>query len=198
MVSTRSRRPFVLVANHIVLDFTNTVNARPMFTIDDLADTDDIVDWACAAGLIDNRVQQTRLGAGATGVADAVALRECLYGVFGPVAAGREPEAAAVACVTHRAADAIRSARLISGDSGFELAWCPDVVESIAHRLADEALQLLRSPAVQRIGACDGCGWLFLDTSRARGRRWCAMNACGARHKMRRYHQRQVNATSMT
>jgi len=58
----------------------------------------------------------------------------------------------------------------------------------------DEAMALLRGPAIARLGACAGCGWLFVDTSRAHARRWCSMNACGVRDKMRRYHQRQVDA----
>ncbi len=195
MVSNPSRRPFVFVANHIVLDFINTVNARPTFTRDDLAAPDDVVEWASAAGL--GGAQCRRGDLGAADLDDAVALREHLYGVFGPIAAGREPHAGAVTYVTDRAADAIRSSELIRGTSGFELAWSRRSFESIAHELADEALRLLRSPDARRVGACDGCGWLFLDTSRAHARRWCAMNACGARHKMRRYHQRQVDAASI-
>ena len=201
MVSNGSRRPFVLVANHVVLDFTNTVNARPTFSRDDLAHPDDVVDWACAAGLVEGSVHsgvlEMRRHVGATELDEALALRENLYQVFGPIATGREPRAGAVTYVSRLAADAIRSSLLIQGEAGFVLAWSPNTFESFVHRLADEALQLLRSPEARRISACDGCGWLFLDTSRAHGRRWCAMNTCGARHKMRRYHQRRVNATGI-
>ena len=42
---------------------------------------------------------------------------------------------------------------------------------------------------LQRLKACvnPGCGWVFFDTSRSRSGTWCAMNVCGARHKMERY-----------
>ena len=73
---------------------------------------------------------------------------------------------------------------------------CTDVaghsVDAMCDRLADEAVQLLRSRSVARIGSCAGCGWFFLDISRAHARRWCSMNACGVRDKMRRYHQRRA------
>ena len=197
MVSISPRRPFEFIANHIVLDFTNTVNGRPNFTRDDLACLDDVVDWACAAGLVDGTADVVR-GGPPSGLDRAFALREGLYRVFGPIAAGREPQPAAVAFVARRAADAMRIGQWARGVSGYEPRWSPTSVESICHRLADEAVQLLRSPATARIGACDGCGWLFLDSSRARARRWCSMDVCGARHKMRRYHQRQITATSTT
>jgi predicted RNA-binding Zn ribbon-like protein len=32
---------------------------------------------------------------------------------------------------------------------------------------------------------------MFLDKSRNGRRRWCEMEICGSRAKMRRYHQRQ-------
>ncbi|HEX2784468.1 MAG TPA: ABATE domain-containing protein [Ilumatobacteraceae bacterium] len=198
MVGNASRRPFEFIANHIVLDFINTVNARPSFTRDDLACADDILEWASAAGALDDAgalVDEGRPPRGAAAAEQfesAVDLRELLYRVFGPLAAGTEPQPAALASVARRAADATCRAEWQRHASGYEPAWRHDSIEALGDRLADAAVQLLRSSAVARISSCDGCGWLFLDTSRARARRWCSMSACGVRHKMRRYHQRQA------
>ncbi len=43
-----------------------------------------------------------------------------------------------------------------------------------------------------RLKVCpdDDCGWAFYDTSRNRSRRWCSMNTCGNRHKVRAYRDR--------
>jgi predicted RNA-binding Zn ribbon-like protein len=196
MVSTSNRRPFVLVANNMVLDFVNTVNARPAFTRDDLANFDDVAEWASAVGVLsaDHRMRRGRTFEAE--LEAAVALREQLYGVFGPIAAGRDPRRAALASVLRRASEAIGRAEWSCGGDGFDPVWPVSSLASLCDRLADEAVQLLRSPAVLRIRACDGCGWLFLDTSRAHVRRWCSMNVCGARHKMRRYHQRRASATA--
>ncbi|HVI75944.1 MAG TPA: CGNR zinc finger domain-containing protein, partial [Anaeromyxobacteraceae bacterium] len=32
------------------------------------------------------------------------------------------------------------------------------------------------------------CGWLFLDRTKARSRRWCSMKDCGNRAKARRHY----------
>ncbi len=194
MVSSSPRRPFEFVANHIVLDFINTVNARPVYTRDDLTCAADIVDWSRAAGVVGGQLIE-RCAATAAQFEAAIALREALYRVFGPIAAGQEPQRMALGSVTRRAADAIRSAEWCRHGSSYEPTWSQDSITALCDRLADHALQLLRSSAVSRIRACDGCGWMFLDTSRANARRWCSMNVCGARHKMRRYHERRGVAT---
>jgi predicted RNA-binding Zn ribbon-like protein len=195
MPSSPSRRPFDFSANHVALAFINTVSGRPTFTRDDLRGPQDVFEWSAAAGLL-TKVEH------AAGVVDEssqfralIALREQLYEVFGPVAHGASPEPAALALVVRRATRALHSAQWDRTESGFAPRWQQDSLGSIGDRLADEALLLLRQPAIARVGFCAGCGWLFLDTSRAHARRWCSMNACGVRDKMRRYHQRQANVT---
>jgi predicted RNA-binding Zn ribbon-like protein len=42
-----------------------------------------------------------------------------------------------------------------------------------------------------RICAGDPCGFIFLDTSPNRTRRWCVMQDCGNRAKARRHYQRR-------
>jgi predicted RNA-binding Zn ribbon-like protein len=58
--------------------------------------------------------------------------------------------------------------------------------------VAVDAIALLGDPArLSRVRACPGrnCGWLFLDTSGRR--RWCSMETCGSREKMRRMYERR-------
>lgn len=45
-----------------------------------------------------------------------------------------------------------------------------------------------------RLKACgaDDCRWVFYDGSRNGGARWCSMQACGNRDKIRAYRQRQA------
>ena len=44
----------------------------------------------------------------------------------------------------------------------------------------------------ERLKICpaDDCQWAFVDTSRNRSRRWCAMEVCGNRSKTRAYRRR--------
>lgn len=55
--------------------------------------------------------------------------------------------------------------------------------------LARDAIDLFTGPLRSRVRTCaaDDCGLLFVDASRPGQRRWCSMNRCGAREKMRRY-----------
>jgi len=57
----------------------------------------------------------------------------------------------------------------------------------------ESARELLLGGDSARIRRCasDDCGWFFVDRSRAGTRRWCRMDGCGARAKMRRYRARQ-------
>ncbi len=192
--SSPPRRPFDFGGNHLALDFVNTVSARPTFTRDDLAEPDDIVAWAVAAGMVQRADEVDSDPGSRSRFSGAIALRENLYEVFGPIATGEMPRSQALAFVTRRAAEAIRSAEWDCSDAGYSPRWPIRSIDGICDRVADEAVQLLRSPLIARVGACAGCGWLFLDVSRAHARRWCSMNACGVRDKMRRYHQRQASA----
>lgn len=149
----------------------------------------DVFDWAVAAHRVHHRLPvldetPTRGQLHAT-----IALRERMYALFASVLVGDTLDDQR--WMLDRFAAAARASALARTDAGFALEWTGSDVASLQHALVGEALQLLCSPAIDRVGACQGCGWLFLDTSRAGARRWCAMSMCGSRHKMRRYHQRR-------
>jgi len=59
--------------------------------------------------------------------------------------------------------------------------------------LSRSAAELLTSADLAFIRECQGedCGWLFLDTSRNRTRRWCDMRDCGNLAKVRRFRRRR-------
>lgn len=59
------------------------------------------------------------------------------------------------------------------------------------------AVALLTGPHAHKVKQCQddrGCGWLFVDESRAQNRRWCSMGDCGNRAKARRHYVRQRDA----
>ena len=59
------------------------------------------------------------------------------------------------------------------------------VAEALAEALADGDTTRFR------ICANDACRWVFEDTSRGGRRRWCDMQSCGNRAKVRRFRSRQ-------
>jgi predicted RNA-binding Zn ribbon-like protein len=50
----------------------------------------------------------------------------------------------------------------------------------------------LQTMPADRLRRCDdqGCGWLFLDTTRNHSRRWCSSRDCGNRDRARRHYTR--------
>jgi predicted RNA-binding Zn ribbon-like protein len=58
------------------------------------------------------------------------------------------------------------------------------------------AADLLTSARLAQVRVCADprCGWMFLDVSKNRGRRWCAMENCGNRAKVRRHYERRRRA----
>ena len=59
-------------------------------------------------------------------------------------------------------------------------------------RILASTHSLVRAGVWDRLKVCpdDACGWAFYDESRNRSRRWCSMNVCGNRHKVRAYRDR--------
>jgi predicted RNA-binding Zn ribbon-like protein len=125
-------------------------------------------------------------------VGKIVQLREAIYRVGLALARGeRVPEGDLL--VIREQANA-RKPDVAGGRDG--LRWRPDAARASAQLravLASEALSLFCSPRSSRIGICEGglCGWLFLDESRGKRRRWCDMKDCGNRAKAQRYYKQQ-------
>jgi predicted RNA-binding Zn ribbon-like protein len=200
VISTASRiGRLELAGNALCLDFANTVNCRPVPQRDYLAEYADLLAWAeYAGGLPTGATKPLRVASGpgaAAVLSDAHLLRDTVYAVFSPIAAGRGPAAADVDRLGSAYAGAMRHLRIAgaSGGGRYALAWPVEVgrLDAPLWPVAQSAGELLLSGPLDRIGECPSCGWLFLDTSRNGTRRWCSMATCGSRDKMARYHRRR-------
>ena len=84
--------------------------------------------------------------------------------------------------------------QLVAVEGGYTWVWDEGgrALDSMLWPVARSAADLLTSGELQAVRQCAGraCGWLFLDTSRNRTRRWCDMSVCGNRAKARRHHER--------
>ncbi|MET9372911.1 CGNR zinc finger domain-containing protein [Streptomyces sp. NPDC003035] len=72
-------------------------------------------------------------------------------------------------------------------------AWAPGATATaLLSTVARDAVALFTGPHADRVRACgsDTCSLLFVDTSRPGRRRWCAMERCGNRHKVRAHRAR--------
>jgi predicted RNA-binding Zn ribbon-like protein len=83
--------------------------------------------------------------------------------------------------------------------TGGELTFAQDPDDVVASLVAPALGALLREGLTgegERLKACAApdCRWVFFDRSHASNGRWCDMDVCGARHKMRRYRARKSSA----
>jgi predicted RNA-binding Zn ribbon-like protein len=77
--------------------------------------------------------------------------------------------------------------------------WAPAFVDLAMprHRLAFEFARLLTSDSLVNFHRCEDryCGFVFLDTSRQRNRRWCSSAGCGNRNRVRGHYERSRSAS---
>jgi predicted RNA-binding Zn ribbon-like protein len=184
-----------LFGGHSALDFTNTVNSRGAhFGPDVLQTFGDLLNWGERLGVIDrpelDALSRLPPRQGEASLARAKTLREALYRIF----------AAPDACdsadldLLQRYAHAAQTARvLVPAANGYAWRWRLGDPDTVIHRVALAAADLLTSPALGRVHVCPGenCAWLFLDTSRSGRRLWCSDETCGTRDRVRRWRSRQ-------
>jgi CGNR zinc finger len=86
-----------------------------------------------------------------------------------------------------------RAALAPSGGDGFGWTWeLEDDLAGVLWPVAHSATELLVAGPLGRVKGCAGCNWLFVDESKNRSRRWCAMEECGTHAKMQRYVARRA------
>lgn len=169
---------------------------------DDLESYGDLVEWSRDAGLLDAKTE-TRLRAEADDapreaekvLEGARALRTALYDVFTAVAGDDAAPSGSLDRLNDVLAAAGCHVGLVGEGRDFRLEFAPGARERLEFpllALARSASELLTSEEVERLKLCDAhdCGWLFIDGSRNRSRRWCEMAECGNRAKVRRYRER--------
>jgi predicted RNA-binding Zn ribbon-like protein len=212
-----SHAEYRIVGGHPVLDLVNTVTPRLRGgdpERDYLTSPSELIAWVHRIGLIDLRdhsaVEGTWRSAPelATKALNAtLEIREAAYDVFAPRATGavvagdgvKHSEGSAFERLMLRWSAAAARSMLIPDpgrDRGIaELVVGTSPAQLIPDRLVVAAVELVRGVELRQLRACPvadgGCGWLFLDRSRNGSRRWCAMEDCGTRAKIRKLGERR-------
>jgi predicted RNA-binding Zn ribbon-like protein len=196
VVTKRPAAELKIVGGDPALDLVNTVGDDRV--VDPLGDYASFAAWAARIGVVDTvaadrlaAIAGDRPAAAERALAEARALRRVMDAVVRPLArATGEPPPDALARLVQRAGAAVERARLVRAGGVFVPVWGGDHLERPLWPLAVAALDLLRGGPLDRLKVCASCPWLFIDTSRNRSRRWCSMDECGVRIKMRRYRER--------
>jgi predicted RNA-binding Zn ribbon-like protein len=195
---------FELSGGALCLDFANTWGDRGRPETEKLHGYADLLAFALQTGQLTGG-EAARLGEladrhpreAAAAFAWSRKLREMLYRILSAVAVRRAPPAADLQRLNAALPEALSRPRIERRGARFVWTWhAPDApAEPLNAPLwpaLRSAAELLTSDERRRVRECAGsdCTWLFLDRSRNRSRRWCAMQTCGNRAKARRHYRR--------
>lgn len=196
-----------LLGGELCLDFANTVEPRHGDDRHDyLAGYPDLVRWSEHAGVLSEEEARRLLRVGKARPAEAadvfewaLALRETIYRGFSAVAYGGRPEEADLKMLAAAHLEALAHYRIVPTAESFE--WKVAKDDGLGRpvwRVSLSATALLTGGELDRVKACPagegGCAWLFHDQSKNKSRRWCSMEGCGSRAKMRRMYARRREA----
>lgn len=188
----RPHGSFLLIGNTISVDFVNTESMRDGAIVDSLQSEGDLLRWARAAGL---EVDLARAKAGSRGelAPEVRELRAALRRLFEACIQAQRPSASDLSRVNtfltapapapplwYRSGQFGRGSRAIGDRHG------------VLARVAEDAAAVLTGAERGALRRCAGehCVLLFLDRSRAGGRRWCSMDVCGNRSKVAAHYKR--------
>ncbi|MEU4191475.1 CGNR zinc finger domain-containing protein [Kribbella sp. NPDC026611] len=212
-----SRAEFRIVGGHPALDLVNTVSPRIRGGAgqhDYLTTPAELLAWSRRIELIDLRdfsaVEGTWRPApelAEKALRATLDIREATYDVLASRAGGavvapdgvkRSQGTAFERLMLRWSAAAARSMLIPAEDRTHgvaDLVVGTSPAQLIPDRLVVAAVELVRTVEVRQLRACPiaegGCGWLFLDRSRNGSRRWCAMEDCGTRVKIRKLGERR-------
>jgi predicted RNA-binding Zn ribbon-like protein len=157
----------------------------------------ELVEFVATAGWLPQAGELVRLASehadeAARALRRALELRQQLLAVFAAWAAGDRPPDAALRVVERFGAAGMSGLRLEPSDAGYLLRWTATSLDLPAQQAAVSAMLLLAGPEVARVKQCPGttCGWVFLDVTRNRSRRWCNSAECGNRSRVQAHYAR--------
>lgn len=189
-------KSFELIAGHLALDLLNTVEWRldQAQREENLLAYADVLAWAVQTEVLTEpeRLALARLARAepeqAAAELDAFrTLRETAY------AALVERDTAAVERVVARHREALARATLVSDADHWHWTEPEPALTTPRDRVVRAVVELLTSPDLVALHQCedDACGWVYLDSSPRRNRRWCIAADCGNRNRARAFYARK-------
>lgn len=187
---------FSHISGDRMLDLINTVEWRlgGPERIEDLTSYDLVLTWCHEAGVLDSK-EQTQLLALAnahprkagTELKQVVELREHAYSAL----FDGDDRAAQALADAYR--ESVTHAHLAPHGAGWKWADHGLTMKTPRHRIARGLMDLLSRDDLDRLHQCEDatCGWVYLDTSPRRNRRWCVTRDCGDRNRSRAYYARK-------
>jgi predicted RNA-binding Zn ribbon-like protein len=194
---------FLIVGNHLALDFLNTQPVRDGEAMELLPDFAALLRWFQTAGLLRPRdvavlEQQWGQSAAARRTVEAIRrFREKLRKEVLEWEQGHVVRRSAIDEVNRLMTAYPMSTRLKTNGKALsaELYFKPQHPEDLFAPLAHAAAMLLANADRGRVRKCDQCVLHFVDTSKKGTRRWCSMQLCGNRLKVAAHAARRRSAS---
>jgi predicted RNA-binding Zn ribbon-like protein len=195
----------------LCLDFTDTVGWRDSgHPTEGLEGFEDLVKWSGRKGILGREegermaemARQDRRGAEDV-LTQAKLLREAVYRIFRGAADGKRARADDLAVLNGFLGRSLSRMEVVQTESGYSWGWCSgESMDRMLYPIARSAGILLTSEDLVKVKMCandqEGCGSLFVDSSKSRTRRWCDMKSCGNRAKFRTYYDRHMRTKVAT
>ncbi|MEV3991990.1 CGNR zinc finger domain-containing protein [Streptomyces sp. NPDC049837] len=187
---TPEGRTFRFDPGALCLELLPTGGPGPLARYEVLDTPAGLLDWVAAARLTPPGLRLPPIDE--RDLAAVRELRDALHGIAAAHAHGHALASADLAVVNAAAAGPPLAVRMTAAG---QREWAPGVsVAGLVSTIARDAIDLFTGPyaAAGRIRECGAhdCYLLFVDTSRPGRRRWCAMERCGNRHKVRSHRAR--------
>jgi predicted RNA-binding Zn ribbon-like protein len=196
--STAAHR-FSRVGGRPALDFPATLRHRLTEPTELLRDPGDLEEWSVQSGLctVRPRISEPEL---ALAKEMREALYRLLYATVGHATVGHAtvghatPSRRDVALLNEHATAPPPIPRLVAGNRLRVTADAGALVAAVAR----DAVSLIGGQDRERIRKCEAsdCSRYFVDNSRTRRRRWCAMDRCGNRAKVAEHRNRARSTLS--
>jgi predicted RNA-binding Zn ribbon-like protein len=193
-----------LLGGALCLDFANTVEERyPQAEGNYLNTYADLVDWHVRVDVLTpveadalRRAAEKKPQDAVMVLERALILRETIYRIFSAIAQEQEPAVGDLRTINGILVNAQPHLSLVRHGDHYHWQWTgtPDNLARLLWMPAQSTVELLTLGDLNRVHECpppEGCGWLFLDTSKNHSRRWCDMKTCGNAAKARRHYQRK-------
>jgi predicted RNA-binding Zn ribbon-like protein len=195
--------PDDLIGGDLAIDLVNTAAGLNRDPRDWLDGFDRLLSWArlTSAWHAASLDALTALAAANPPAAEAALmrvreLRAALYELLRALHDGRDPPRERLDELAHWYARAASTTELYADDAGIHRRLNADRggLDLITFTVAEAAMALVTSLDPGRLRICGGrnCGWLFVDQSAARRRRWCDMKTCGNAAKAQRHYARRM------
>lgn len=193
-----------MLAGDPALDFANTLHWRGGSEVDFLPEYQSLVEWSVPAGLLSEDETGMLLPIAATFMktatathSAAIALRSAWRERLNGRTGSDQPftrHKGSKDLLGRMLASALADPRLLISVDAPEDAHPAHILFLPVARVALAIASLELIPGDRKLGCCEGdpCGGFFLNTSRSKPRRWCSMDSCGNRAKVRSFRRRFI------